>query len=262
MSTGLVVLLIVAYTVATTEKIWCTKTQECPFSSSKCRKIYLDVGSNIGVQVRKLFEPAKFPHAKVKGIFNQHFGTAVDRRNDICAIGFEPNRAHTAMLTDIARVYTRLGWRTIFIPAAVAATDGDVLTFYSENSTKNIYNWGASVFAHDGSLNVSYQVPTVDLAEFVLNLITFHEPEVVVMKVDIEGSEYSVIPRMIKRDAFCNIDVAFIEWHPHFFKESRVARWMARRLTQSVSPSLACRGCNIVLLDDERSSDSLWDGGP
>ena len=38
-----------------------------------CYHVYLDVGSNIGVQIRKLFEPENYPNATVLQIFNENF---------------------------------------------------------------------------------------------------------------------------------------------------------------------------------------------
>ena len=35
-----------------------------------CYHVYLDVGSNIGVQIRKLFEPEKYADAHIHKIFN------------------------------------------------------------------------------------------------------------------------------------------------------------------------------------------------
>ena len=58
----------------------------------RCEHVYLDVGTNIGVQIRKLYEPTKYPHAGVEPIFAQHFGPAP--RCGVCTIGFEPNPVH------------------------------------------------------------------------------------------------------------------------------------------------------------------------
>ena len=35
-----------------------------------CYHVYLDVGFNIGIQIRKLFEPEKYPGAYLHSIFN------------------------------------------------------------------------------------------------------------------------------------------------------------------------------------------------
>ena len=62
-----------------------------------CYHVYIDVGSNIGVQVRKLFEPYKYPRSPVHKIFNANFGNPKERsklssneRNIVYAVGFEP----------------------------------------------------------------------------------------------------------------------------------------------------------------------------
>ena len=38
-----------------------------------CVYLYLDMGTNIGVQIRKLFEPEKFPHSPVQDVFRKYF---------------------------------------------------------------------------------------------------------------------------------------------------------------------------------------------
>ena len=44
-----------------------------------CYHVYLDVGSNIGVQVRKLYEPELSPKANVHTIFNSQIGSIEER---------------------------------------------------------------------------------------------------------------------------------------------------------------------------------------
>ena len=64
-----------------------------------CRFVYLDVGTNIGVQIRKLFEPELYPNAKIHKIFDRYFGDMKQRiRSGVCAVGFEPNPNHTSYL--------------------------------------------------------------------------------------------------------------------------------------------------------------------
>ena len=60
-----------------------------------CRHVFLDVGSNVGIQVRKLFEPKLYPDAEVLPQFDQFFGRYPDNRDEVCAVGFEPNPKHT-----------------------------------------------------------------------------------------------------------------------------------------------------------------------
>ena len=39
-----------------------------------CYHVYLDVGSNIGVQVRKLYQPQYYPGAAALNVFKEAFG--------------------------------------------------------------------------------------------------------------------------------------------------------------------------------------------
>ena len=58
-----------------------------------CRHVFLDVGSNIGMHVRFLFEPHLYPKAHVaRAFFQEKFGPEASRDNrDYCVFSFEPN---------------------------------------------------------------------------------------------------------------------------------------------------------------------------
>jgi hypothetical protein len=87
-----------------------------------CRYIYFDVGSNIGVQVRKLFQPELYPGAKILPHFEQYFGSPeFRRRNDsgVCAIGFEANPSHAKRLKGLEKCYQEMGWRVHFFAPGV-----------------------------------------------------------------------------------------------------------------------------------------------
>ena len=63
---------------------------------SGCKFLFLDVGSNRGTHIRKLFEPHLYKNAPYLKIFDRMFGNASFRSQPSsvtasCAIGFEPN---------------------------------------------------------------------------------------------------------------------------------------------------------------------------
>ena len=60
-----------------------------------CSGFYIDLGTNIGVQVRKLFEPGRYPGAAMAAKFDKFFGA---RRGHVCAIGLERLRAQSTAL--------------------------------------------------------------------------------------------------------------------------------------------------------------------
>ena len=99
--------------------------------SSPCQHVYLDVGSNIGVQIRKLFEPTKYPGYKVASTFNKHFGAlGSSRQKNVCALGLEANPRHAPRLAEIAAAYNARGWRTHFLAPVAASVANGKVTFY------------------------------------------------------------------------------------------------------------------------------------
>ena len=55
------------------------------------------------------------------------------------------------------------------------------------------------------------EVPTFDLSQFIAD--NFHESDEVILKIDIEGAEYSVIDKMLTDGTFKYVDNFFLEFH-------------------------------------------------
>ena len=93
---------------------------------------------------------------------------------------------------------------------AVSTTDGIATSFYSDPHDKH-NEWGGKISYTSKNSKFVQKTFSINLALFVLNFIELHQPSVVVMKLDIEGYENYIIPHMYKMNAFCNIDMAYIE---------------------------------------------------
>ena len=53
-----------------------------------CLHVFIDLGSNRGLQIRKLYEPATFPLAPVLPLYQKYFGKPEDRNlQEICSVG-------------------------------------------------------------------------------------------------------------------------------------------------------------------------------
>ncbi len=235
--------------------IYCGQSNiECPFKTSdltkRCEYIYFDVGSHIGVQVRKLFQPERYPEALVKPIFEKYF--PADKSN-VCAIGFEPNPVHRGVLDKIESFYNGRGWRTIFYPFAAYHKYDDHLWFKSDGDSGHNF-WGASLLGGNGE---KYEVKGVDLALFVKNIVLYHQPKAVVMKLDIEGSEEQVIPRMTEEKTFCLLDLVMVEMH-YFTKEMNNGTLTRFRDAGIRNRGSDCPRWNLLELDDESYLNEAW----
>ena len=62
-----------------------------------CRHVYIDMGTNIGIQIRKLYEPHLYKDALILQYFSEIF------QNDtsgVCSVGFEANPVHDKYLRE------------------------------------------------------------------------------------------------------------------------------------------------------------------
>ena len=122
--------------IQTTEE---SSTVDLPKWLPGCEKIFLDLGANIGVTVKKLFEPEKYPKSPTLSFFNETFGhewlhesiKKFPRR--LCALGFEPNPKHQKRLKELERMYSDRNWNVHFFPMAISNGSGNI-TFYTRDN--------------------------------------------------------------------------------------------------------------------------------
>ena len=235
--------LLAAVQMLETQKIVKPKPQ-----FSACKYFYLDVGSNIGVQIRKLYEPRRYPAAPVLDIFDSEFGE--DRRK-VCAIGIEMNPSHSRRLQALEEHYTRkCGYTVKIFRETAAATHDGFVDFYTDMDRENL-EWGAStVYNWNVSTAGPQKVRAMDIARFLVQEVLPFAKKVV-MKMDIEGAEASVLPRLIALGALCSIDVLFIEQHVQFLDKLQTdVLGSTMRLFPRFFSAALCKA-KIVNLDDE-----------
>lgn len=244
-----------------------------PKLADGCRHVYLDVGSNIGVQVRKLYQPELYPNSPVLEIFDKVFGgnttrTKKTEHSGLCSFAFEAHPSHTEHLTNLSKCYQKAGWRAVwFTPVAVAAYDGNI-SFFTQHTFR--MEVAASIFDFSQQKD-KLIIPAYDLARFVREEISERIyppakegdlPPAVVMKLDIEGSEYEVLAHMLMTQTLCtkHIDKIFLEWHLHFFDSNRTQYKSGKIMQDSLEVLMGmdpvhCTPTELVNMDDEQYVD-------
>ncbi|CAF1505674.1 unnamed protein product [Adineta steineri] len=207
-----------------------------------CRYVYIDMGTNIGIQIRKLYEPHLYPDALILQHFKNIFG---NNSNEVCSVGFEANPSHDSYLTEFEKYCLARNWRVkIFKSTAVSYTDKN-LTFYVNPEDNQNNQWGASLIAHDMKVNVTVQGIDV-ISWFKRTVLTRKIPPgimqpKVMMKTDIEGHDSAVLANLIFSGAYCSIDLIYGE---HFNNEFQQAISLLKK------DSNTCK-TKLIFLDDE-----------
>lgn len=191
-----------------------------------CLYVYVDVGSNRGIQVRKLFEPHLFPGAPLINIFDAYFGPYGSRnQSEVCAVGFEPNPEHGPVLTATTEAYQKCGWRVMFHLGTAAGGKESKQVF---STRVGINDMGGRVRGIAESIaegvmadlaRQEYNVTVIRLSSFLKDVVATRripqssDPPRVVMKLDIEGAEREVVPDLVMSGALSGVDNIHFDWH-------------------------------------------------
>lgn len=184
-------------------------------------------GTNVGVQLRKLYDPWQFPEAKVLGLFNNTYGTD---RAQVCALGIEANPVHTPYLKKLNAYFQRKGYQAIVLTEMAASINMRQVTFHMDHGSP--VEWGASLAAgswqrQSKNATNTATVTTIDLPLFVTDVVrpmvrqehqeTGARPPVG-MKMDVEGEEYALLPGLITSGALCDLSMIYLETHKLDFR--------------------------------------------
>ena len=167
------------------------------------KKLLFDLGANDGCSIRK-------------------FATILEDFDQYEVHSFEPGAVgNSTEMKDTLKKYSNV----IFHPHPVSDRAAPVLFFdhttYSAASTM----WAPKAFdtqrSGDCGSDVSAPVDhtphtSVNLSGFIQETIKDEPIAELIVKMDIEGEEYRVIPKMIKDEVFKHITTLYLEWHPEW----------------------------------------------
>ena len=185
-----------------------------------CKFLFLDVGSNRGTHIRKLFEPHLYESAPYLQIFDATFGNASFRSQPssvtgLCGLGIEPNPRWAQRFTQIEKAYQTMGWKVKWLRKAVSNRTTNI-TFWGDNAAEtNDEGFSSSHRVDETHVWVPVQVRTLVFAELLEKIHSIIPESRKLIKMDIEGSEYEVLEQMLEKQLLCKtrIDTLTIEWH-------------------------------------------------
>lgn len=253
-------LLLVLLTLILTRHHFHVQATKCeqwsgPRLGDGCDHVYLDMGTNVGLQIRKLYEPDLYPNNPTENIFLKYFGRF---RSGVCAFGFEANPIHTDRLHKLQRAYRELGLRVyIFTETAVSTRNGNT-TFFRDPGASKHNEWGAGLtlntLASTSKLsNISVTVAMIDIVCFLRNHVILRSRprsdvhSSIVIKSDIEGHDVSVLSHLVASGMWCHVSAIYGE---------HVSTEWVRAVALALQHVPTC-STKYYALDDETGNDSL-----
>lgn len=205
-----------------------------------CHHLYIDVGTNTGLQLRKLFEPDQYPKAEILPFYDRYFGNFQTRQANlkldpkyICAVGFEPNPKHVNRLYSLQDAYKRCGWSVnIFTQTAVSDRAGNTTFFRGDSRDPLDRTGGILADWHWVRTDQRETVRKITLSSFFESFILNRTKSVrysnddpkILLKLDTEGSEIEILCDMLIHGMLKHINYATIEWHHGFGYKNNTAK--------------------------------------
>jgi hypothetical protein len=174
------------------------------------------------VQLRKLYDPQQFWLAKVLPLYRRVFGS---NRSRVCALGVEPNPAHTRYLRTLNAYFRARGYQALVLTETAVSTAGGRATLHTDPG--NPVEWGASLTLTPGrdprvTRHHVANVSLLDLPRLLAGVVLplAHATELgtgrrvpLLMKLDVEGAEYAQLPALMLNGALCRLDAVYYESH-------------------------------------------------
>lgn len=165
------------------------------------RGLFIDAGSNVGqgwFYFQKFYPPTLYDYEL-----------------------FEPNPNCIVALKE--KIRSLPGCRVNLNEVAVG-TEYETLKFFGlgESEGGKLSEGGSTLRKHNSgkfqhSDNHSIDVQSIDFADFIKQKSAVYST--IVIKMDIEGAEYSVLEKMLASDVFEKIETIFVEFHSRYMKE-------------------------------------------
>jgi FkbM family methyltransferase len=144
------------------------------------RKVFIDGGAHCGCSRKK-------------------FRQVYDPNNEYDIYSFEPDPSFNQFCPDL-------------INKALWDTDG-FINFYKyrlSGASSLLKSRADRITSEKGQL---IQVESIDLDKFIR--YNFSVDDYIILKLDVEGAEYTILPHLLKSGTFSYIKKLYLEWHNH-----------------------------------------------
>ena len=182
-------------------------------------------------------------------------------------MGLEPNPKFVPIHKEIEKAYALQGWKVKYLPVAAGDHEG-VLPFHTTAEDANHSAWGFGKYeptlAVQGKRKDFVQQVKVEVFSDLIAKINASSPSgIQLMKMDIEGSEYDVIPDMLKKKMLCQDTIGHItiEWHHRksYFTTEQKEKF---RQIEAIAENHTCEASKPTVPERFDDESYLYDKAP
>lgn len=253
-------------------------------ASGGCEHVLIDLGSNRGLQIRKLFEPHYYSNSKLVDFYKNFFGQNV---TGVCAFGFEANPRWTHRLKLIAETYRSANLKTVIFTRTAAGTEEKLVTFHAEEHHERIHKVTGKKYLHRSTIGsgsslinpnhsgiVSVNATMMDIPNFFVNSVMTRKNPLgknskVLLLMDIEGSEFTIMETLWQKNkALCHFTAIMCEYHATKERMALGETFLGGNATVSnfqtvikdlVNKEKSNGSCDVQIVEDDDESEESKD---
>ena len=164
------------------------------FKTTQKRHIFLDLGANNGDSVKFFIDKAD---RTIEQSYLKGYGALDNKKWEIYAV--EANPYFNKVLADVKVYCEKLGHTFNLLTETAAWTKNEKLVFYLDTVNKDQDFWGSSLIEdHPDVVRSGHKNVTVNGIDISDILKQYNSDDEIVMKIDIEGTEYDLLLHLIK----------------------------------------------------------------
>ncbi|XWW92858.1 hypothetical protein V2A60_000785 [Cordyceps javanica] len=207
--------------------------------NSRPRYVFVDLGANGADSLETFLQTseAKFKYDFPAPPWSTHKEAEI--------FLFEANPVFNVALVNARQKYGAVGMAITIYPSTVVDTSDGMRTFYLDKVNTEMSYWGSSTYKnHPDAIASGGQGTELSAINFARWLLMETLPQdYVVVKMDIEGAEYDILPHLVEMQAWTVIDVLLVEWHNQLPSEE------AREAAKNAIATLEAKGVSCPHYD-------------
>ena len=174
----------------------------------EAKNVIFDLGANIGDSARFFVEPNfNGNDLKLKGICSKE-----NKKWEIHS--FEANPDFNEQLEVTKKMVENFGHKHFLYKQTAAWVSDQTMIFYLDTVNKERNFWGSSLHKeHIDAQRSGFKNIEVKALDISSMLSKFTKEDFIVLKIDIEGSEYEILKHLIRQNTIFLVDIISVEFH-------------------------------------------------
>ena len=213
-----------------------------------CEHVLVDLGANRGDTILRWLTEETYSGRARSSIIDEIY--SLSQRQSFCVLSFEPNGIFESKLLEIEKKLCNNGYKVkVKLRTAVSDRFAESLIYLDDVST---YSYGTSLLSEkkvnfEGKFHALGNEQPVTLVDLTSILKVLPDKVELVVKMDIEGSEYDVLRSLISTGIACKMNILIVEYHAHKLRKGTVPKGV----NEAIEWILESKKCGVRIVHDD-----------